>query len=153
MLLSILNLFFLDTEQKVAVHEELILQMELIDDREGTEAQEPPTKKSKDSAMHFLLGTSSKQHAIATSRDEHKQFMKEPTLDQDSNALEWWKKNHERFPKVAKLAKRVMCVPATSVPAERVFSTSGNIVTKLRSSLKPEYVNMLVILNRNLPPV
>lgn len=144
------DLLFLNAEQRVAVHEELILQK---DDSLSKEAEEPPTKKSKDSAMHFLLGTSSKQQAIATSRDEIQHFIKEPKLDPDSNALEWWRKHQERFPRVAKLARRFMCVPATAVPAERVFSTSGSIVTKLRSSLKPENVNMLVFLNKNLPPI
>ncbi len=46
-----------------------------------------------------------------------------------------------------------MCIPATSVPSERIFSTSGNIVTKLRASLKPENVDMLVFLHKNLPTV
>ena len=143
------HLPFLDAEQRVVVRGEL---MSLMDDSLCKEAEEPPTKKSKDSAMHFLLGTSSKQPAIATSGDELKHFIKEPTLDPDSNALEWWRRHHERFPRVAKLTKKLMCVPATSVPAERVFSTSGSIITKLRSSLKPENVNMLVFLDKNLPP-
>ena len=65
------DLVFLDEEQRVAVHEELILQME---DSLSKEPEEPPTKKSKDSALHFLLGSSSKQQAIATSRDELQHF-------------------------------------------------------------------------------
>ena len=149
------NLLFLDSEKRDAVHEELIGMMDAEEhgqDSEDTDSQEPPTKKPKDSAMHFLLGTSSEQQVLS-SHDELQQFVKEPTLHLDSSALEWWKKNHERYPKVAKIAKRLLCVPATSVPAERVFSTSGIIVNKLRSSLTPENVNMLVFLNKNLPPV
>ena len=80
-----------------------------MEDSLSKEQEEPPTKKSKDSAMHFLLEISSKQQAIATSCDELQHFIKEPTLDPDSNALEWWKKHHERFPRVAKLAKRFVC--------------------------------------------
>ena len=55
------DLVFLDEEQRVAVHEELIL----LEDSLSKEPEEPPTKKSKDSALHFLLGSSSKQQAIA----------------------------------------------------------------------------------------
>lgn len=119
------------------------------------EAQEPLTKTSKaDSGMHFLLGTmSAETQSTTTGYDELQHFLKEPTLDPDSNALEWWQKNQDRFPKLTKLARKLMCIPASSVPSERVFSTSGNIVTKLRSSLKPENVNMLVFLNKNLPSI
>jgi len=47
-----------------------------------------------------------------------------------------------------KLAKRYLCIPATLVPAEQVFSVAGEIVNK-RGSLKPENVNMLIFLNKN----
>ncbi|KAK7877985.1 hypothetical protein WMY93_031365 [Mugilogobius chulae] len=39
----------------------------------------------------------------------------------------------------------------TSVAAERVFSTAGDIVTAQRSVLKPEHVDQLLFLNKNLP--
>ena len=80
-------------------------------------------------------------------------FLKMPALDPDSNALEWWKENAERFPTLSRVARQLLCIPATSVPSERIFSTAGNIVTKKRASLKPDNVDMLVFLNKNLPPI
>ena len=62
-------------------------------------------------------------------------------------------KNAERFPTIAKVAKRYLCIPATSVPAERVFSTAGLIINEKRSSLLPENSDMLIFLNKNLPPI
>ena len=38
-----------------------------------------------------------------------------------------------------------------SVPAERIFSTARLIVNQQRSCLKPENVDMLIFLNKNLP--
>ena len=123
---------------------------------ETDEGEEPPAKKTKtgDSAMSFLLGLSSdNSHSTSmTSHHEMQHFINEPPLNPDGNPLEWWRKNEERFPRLSKIARKLMCVPATSVPAERVFSTSGMIVNKLRASLKPENVDMLVFLNKNLPP-
>ena len=43
----------------------------------------------KDSAMHFLLGTLSEKESINTSSDELDHFLKMPSLDPDSNVLEW----------------------------------------------------------------
>lgn len=74
------DLPFLDAQQRVAVREDLEL-ISQMDDSLSKEAVEPPTKKSKDSVMHFLLGTSSKQPALATSGDKLQHFIKEPTFD------------------------------------------------------------------------
>uniref|UniRef100_A0A3B1IEW9 BED-type domain-containing protein n=1 Tax=Astyanax mexicanus TaxID=7994 RepID=A0A3B1IEW9_ASTMX len=43
-----------------------------------------------------------------------------------------------------------LCIPGTSVAAERVFSTAGDIVTAQRSSLTPEHVDQLLFLQKNL---
>ena len=40
-------------------------------------------------------------------------------------------------------------MPATSAPAEQVFSLSGLILDKRRCSLRPEFVDTLVFLHRN----
>jgi len=42
-----------------------------------------------------------------------------------------------------------MAITATSVSAERCFSTAGNIVTRKRASLSPENINLLVFLHQN----
>ena len=107
--------------------------------------------------MQFLLGNVADDNqpieTQMTTKDELEYFMKEPDLDPDSNPLEWWRKNCERFPALSLYANKLLCVPATSVSSERIFSVAGNIVTKKRSNLLPENVDMLVFLHKNLPPV
>ena len=46
-----------------------------------------------------------------------------------------WKVNVCCFPKLASFVHTVLCIPDTSVPCGRLFSTSGYIVNKLRASL------------------
>jgi hypothetical protein len=44
------------------------------------------------------------------------------------------------------MARRFLAVPATSVPVERTFSISSNIITKSRNRLDPETVKRIVLL-------
>lgn len=62
----------------------------------------------------------------------------------DSNLLVWWMTNESTYPRIVKLAKRYLAVPATSVPSERIFSTAVDIVTASRSSLSVDSVDKLV---------
>lgn len=98
--------------------------------------------------MDFLLREPG-EAVILTSKDEMEYFSQKPALDHNSDHnLEWWRKNEERFPALSNLAKKLFCIPGTSVPSERLFPVAGNTVTKKRSSLKPENVDMLVFCTR-----
>jgi len=44
------------------------------------------------------------------------------------------------------LARRYLAIPATSASIKGIFSTGGNIITKLRSSLEPETIKKLILL-------
>ena len=46
--------------------------------------------------------------------------------------------NGARYPKLAAVAKRYLCIPATSMPGERVFSHCGSTLTKIRVRLGVE---------------
>ena len=48
-----------------------------------------------------------------------------------------------------KLAERILAIPATSAPSERVFSSAANIADKKRVRLKPYNVDSLVFLKGN----
>jgi hypothetical protein len=102
------------------------------------------------SAMALLLG---EQYSIIldTGIDtEVNNFLKDTPPPLDCNPADWWKVNGRRFPRLSKLARQYLCIPATSVPSERVFSAAGLTVTRLRSRLTPEHVNMLIFLNKNM---
>ena len=71
------------------------------------------------------------------------------TIDYNLDVLEYWKINQKVFPKLSLLAKKYLIVFSSSTPCERTFSETGRIITKLRSSLTPNHVEQLVILNSN----
>ena len=65
------------------------------------------------------------------------------------NILDWWKKNGSIYPCLYEAVKCTLSIPATSVPAERIFSLAGFLVTKRRARLMSDKVNKLIFLNRN----
>jgi hypothetical protein len=68
-----------------------------------------------------------------------------------TNPLVWWKLNETRFPHLARLARKILCIPATSASSERVFSTAGLTITQARASLKPENASSLIFLHDTIP--
>ena len=62
----------------------------------------------------------------------------------------WSSKFQSRGYVTVTLAKRVLCIPATSVPSEHVLSSLGNIITKKHSWLKPENATKHIFLYENL---
>jgi hypothetical protein len=70
-------------------------------------------------------------------------------IQRDNCPLEWWATEGQQFPSLKILARKFLARPATSVPAKRLFSKSGEILSARRSVLKPEMVDKLVFLSFN----
>ncbi|XP_035984201.1 zinc finger BED domain-containing protein 1-like isoform X1 [Fundulus heteroclitus] len=116
-----------------------------------------PTKKTKKSLGSYFKkapaagqGTSRSQSSRASIELELSMYLQTPGPDSEADPLVWWKQHELNFPLVARLAKKYLCIPATSSSSERAFSVSGNIVTCKRSCLKPNTVDQLVFLALNL---
>jgi len=148
-----------DTETKSALIEEMVG----VADEEtavrapapevGDEGQAmPPAAKKKTLGDLLKSRTTSASAPIpkrARADKELTRYLNEECIDSNANPLSWWRDNQSRYPLLSKVARKYMCICATSTPSERVFSAAGNIVTPMRSSLKPHKVNMLVFLARN----
>ncbi len=73
-------------------------------------------------------------------------------LPEGEYPLQWWKRDSQtRFPTLFPLVKKYLSVPVTSVLAERVFSSGGDIITKKRNWFNDEDLRMPVVLHSNLP--
>ena len=64
---------------------------------------------------------------------------------EEHNSLDFWKKKHSSYPILAKVAARVLGVPATSATVEREFNFTGNVITQKRSRLSPDTVNDITV--------
>ncbi|XP_056120103.1 E3 SUMO-protein ligase ZBED1-like [Rhinichthys klamathensis goyatoka] len=96
---------------------------------EPAEDSGPPSKKKRDScALADLLGQTYTPEAdsIKTRDDAVDEVMKYKEVKPvpfSTNPLSWWKEHEVEFPLLSCQAKRYLCIPGSSVPAERVFST------------------------------
>ena len=57
---------------------------------------------------------------------------------------EYWQKHEESYPKLSKLARQILSVPASSASVERGFSLIRRLIGDNRTSLNPESVSNLL---------
>ena len=57
--------------------------------------------------------------------------------------------NQDKFPNLFVFATKYLVIKAISVASERVFSTSGDIVSAERSCIDPDSLDAMVFLKKN----
>ena len=84
-------------------------------------------------------------------KTEFDRYIEDKTIiDKDMNILIYWENNKSSYPTLAKIAKRILSIPATNTSVERLFSDSGNTITNRRTRLQTSKVNQLLFIRRNL---
>ena len=76
-------------------------------------------------------------------------YKAEKPLDLDSDPLTWWNTRRLIYPLMCKLVQKYFAFVATSVPSERLFSTSGNVIVDKRNRLTSEHADALIFLHEN----
>jgi len=69
--------------------------------------------------------------------------------EEEADCLGFWKRNAKVFPRLYLVAMRVLSVPATSTPVERVFSHGGLIMRPHRARLSARTLSSLIFLKCN----
>ena len=64
-------------------------------------------------------------------------------------SLQYWAQAFLRYPIVAQVARKSLCIPASSATSERSFSKSGHIVRAKQARLSDEHVKELSFLSWN----
>ncbi|XP_025410795.1 zinc finger BED domain-containing protein 1-like [Sipha flava] len=77
-------------------------------------------------------------------------YIAEPLLKRTEDPLVWWNERKLIYPKLYQLVCRRLCIVATSVPCERIFSKAGMVLTERWSRLTIDKVEKLLFLNHNL---
>ena len=135
----------IETKKKVEEHVRNLLDAESINITSN--AENNPKKPKSKTALEFLFDQP--LHSLNDVESQFQAYLAEPQLRFDLDHLQWWKTRADKLPGLAILARKYLCIPATSASAERTFSTAGNIVTPKRNCLSPENINMLVFLYQN----
>ncbi|XP_062585055.1 E3 SUMO-protein ligase ZBED1-like [Saccostrea cucullata] len=109
------------------------------EDDSDNEISKPSEQKVPRTALESLFGD---DEVLVTgeefitpaelARKEVESYKGHKPASMKENPLAWWKENEVYFPKLARLARTYFCVQATSVASERVFSTTGDIVSATR---------------------
>ena len=99
-----------------------------------TEVQVP-----KPSVLDDLLGVSSTSMDVDPSsvngETELNAYMRMQQVANDTDPLMWWKQHQEEFPRLARMARQYLAVPASSASPERLFSSVGLVKSDLRGRL------------------
>uniref|UniRef100_A0A8C5HT75 BED-type domain-containing protein n=1 Tax=Gouania willdenowi TaxID=441366 RepID=A0A8C5HT75_GOUWI len=103
-----------------------------------------PAKRAKqvDAMVSFFGEDYFKGDTVTSDHSEIERYTNEEGISPSQDPALWWSLNESRFKNLSRLAKAYLCIPATSVPAERVFSAAGLVVNRLRSRLLPKHVDI-----------
>jgi len=93
----------------------------------------------KPSVLDDLLGVSSTSMDVDPSsvngETELNAYMRVQQVANDTDPLMWWKQHQEEFPRLARMARQYLAVPASSASPERLFSSVGLVKSDLRGRL------------------
>lgn len=91
-----------------------------------------------------------KGNPTADATVEVRSYLEQARIPRNMDPLSWWKEKSCIYPRLTNVMTRRLCVVATSVPSERIFSKSGQILSERRNRLNPSKLRQLVFLNANL---
>lgn len=131
--------------------------MTVVKETSSSDHKEPPRKKLnlQERLMRKRVEVAEKSGADELNtpfyvvKNELERYLSVSCEEYEVNPLNWWKTSSKVYPNLSQVARKYLCITATSTPSERLFSTAGGVITSKRNLLKPELAEMLIFLNRN----
>lgn len=90
------------------------------------------------------------QNPTAAGIIELDKYMNEPLIGRHEDPLIWWSERKTIYPRLFNIVLKRLCIPATSVPCERLFSKAGLILRDRRSRLLTSKAEQVIFLCHNL---
>ena len=119
------------------------------DEPEVTAPVSPTTKlRNRIQARQQRMYTPNQNERLSTVRREMLRYESFSLSSKAVNILYWWRDHEKVLPCLARLAKHVLTIPASSAKSERVFSTGGNFVTAKRNRVALKKVEDLIKENK-----
>ena len=122
---------------------EAVEEVEEVEEPEDNIELSPTSKLMKQNQARFNLAN---RRNLSKMRLEMEKYELFSLQSKDCNVLQWWKQHEHVLPLLARLARRVLAIPASSAKSERVFSSAGNAVTAKRNRTAPNKVQSNIII-------
>lgn len=100
-----------------------------------------------DETINQLQGSHDPGSAAIVELDK---YLSEAYLPRSSDPLNWWESRKLLYPRLYQLVLKRLCIPATSVPCERIFSKAGQICTEKRNRLTSSRIAQILFINHNI---
>ena len=144
----------LEPSMREPLKREILLEMEALPTSFPVKEQlqsANPDKRSKKKRLRLESDDEDSDDEDLSAMKEIENYLNEHKLKEDSDPLQdFWKLKESKYPRLSILAKKYLCVQATSTPSERVFSKMGNVVSKKRNKITPEHTNETIFLSNIL---
>lgn len=122
-------------------------------EKTGINVIEPDTEREEASVWGNFQKKVAKFQPTGTAESkaiiEVQRYLEDSPIPRTEDPLKWWKNNAYNFPYLSSLIKEKFIPVATSVPCERLFSKSGQILSDRRSRLSSNKVKSILFLNYN----
>lgn len=102
---------------------------------------EPVSSQSRKRLFRFMDNAPRKKPKISEVDD----FLEFCQNCKESNPLAFWKAHQHQFPKLAKLARKYLAVPASTGSVERLLSVAGALARARRANLTPATLKALIM--------
>lgn len=89
-------------------------------------------------------------NSIVGSIIEIDKYLSENLLNRQEDPIKWWSNRQKLYPKLYEMVLRRLCVLATSVPSERVFSKAGLVLNAKRTRLTTDKVEKILLIQSNI---